>query len=113
MSVQVSMRVQTLKLMVDTILVRELLLFVYLMYADLTHMTTSLLYALGYHSEESAVRKTQKVYVRWLNIQPLRLIISCRAVMSESLIEGVPAGAIGLLSSAGSLLAEIDNMVRP
>lgn len=111
-----SLRIQTLRLLVDTILVREFLLFFWLLYADITHLLASLLHTLGYHNEESTVRQTQKIYLRWLNIQPLRLIISCRSVyggkMLDSLTEGVPAGAIGLLNSAGALLANIDKMVR-
>jgi len=110
----VSLRIQTLRLLVDTILVREFLLFFWLLYADITHLLASLLHTLGYHNEESTVRQTQKIYLRWLNIQPLRLIISCRSVyggrMLDSLTEGVPAGAIGLLNSAGALLANIDKM---
>ena len=55
----------------------------------------------------------------WLNVQPLRLIISCRSVAggrghdsrsNESFVDGVPPGAIGLLNSAGALLANIDKM---
>jgi hypothetical protein len=47
-------------------------------------------------------------YLRWLNIQPLRVLVSCRSVAGGKGLEGfvanAPSGAIGLLNSAGALV---------
>ena len=116
------MRVQTIQLMVDTLLVRTLLLYVLELYADLAQILSRLLAVLlplvGRADSPLAAgggpRRTDKVYVHWLNIQPLRVLVSCRSVAGgiglESLTSGAPDGAISLLNSVGALLSNVDRM---
>ena len=77
----VSLRLQTLELMVDTVLVRTLFLFVLSTYLDLAKMATAVVEATtrGQPRRADAV-VPPKVYLRWLNLQPLRLHLSCRSV---------------------------------
>ena len=107
----VSLRLQTLELMVDTVLVRILLLFGHSLFTDLSRLIATLLKGLG--QEEVEAKQPQKMYLRWLNIQPLRLLLSCRSVAGDRSLgllmkKQVPPGAIGLLSSASTLITNID-----
>ena len=107
----ISLRLQTLELMVDTVLVRILLLFGHSLFMDLSRLVATLLKGLG--REEAEAHRPQKVYLRWLNIQPLRLLLSCRSVagdrsLGQLMRKQVPPGAVGLLSSASTLITNID-----
>ena len=107
----VSLRVQTIQLMVDTLLVRTLLLYVYEVHADLIQVLSRLLSALQLE-RGSAPKRADKVYMHWLNIQPLRVLVSCRSVAGgvglETFLQGAPEGAVGILNSVGALLSNVD-----
>ena len=57
-------------------------------------------------------QQAPKVYIRWLNIQPLRLHLSCRSVAGgrgfEDILFAVPAEAVGILTTVGAILTNID-----
>ena len=112
-----SLRVQTLQVMVDTLLMRSLLLFLYALYADLAqiaaHLASALLPAIGLMPPETTTERKPKLYFRWLNIQPLRILISCRSVaggigLNQMLTHDAPQGALALLNSVGALLSNVD-----
>ena len=94
--------------------VRELVLFSFLLYADLGRMMDLLLTSFYVEDDRSHTQTSKKVYFRWLNIQPMRLLISCRSVAGGKGLEGfmanAPSGAIGLLRTAGALLTNVDRM---
>uniref|UniRef100_A0A0D3KJL1 Uncharacterized protein n=1 Tax=Emiliania huxleyi (strain CCMP1516) TaxID=280463 RepID=A0A0D3KJL1_EMIH1 len=111
----VSLRLQTLELMVDTVLVRTLFLFVLSTYLDLAKMATAVVEATtrGQPRRADAV-VPPKVYLRWLNLQPLRLHLSCRSVAGgrrreAAVLENAPASAVGVLNSVSAVLSNIDS----
>ena len=71
---------------------------------------------------EAPLGLAPKTYLRWLNIQPLRLLVSCRSVAGgievlagegglEGLgLSGAPSGAVGLLNSMGTMLSNVDRV---
>ena len=109
----VSVRLQTLELMIDHQCLATLLLFAHALNSDVLQLLGALQSALGL-APTAEPRRAQKVYMRWLNIQPMRLLVSCRSVAGgrgfEQLYDmhAVPSGAVGLLNSASALVANID-----
>ena len=108
----VSMRVQTLHTMVDTSFARTLLLYVYELYTDLMQMVERVVSAVPLGQSKDA--RAPKLYVHWLNVQPLRVLFSCRAVAGVSAIEALtheaPTGTLALLVPVASLLSNVDRM---
>ena len=114
----IAVRVQTVQLMVDTLLVRTLLLFYYELRADLasvlSRLLSSLLPAIGIDTARDEPRKTDKIYLHRFHTEPLRILVSCRSVAGgiglEDFARGAPAGAVGLLNSVGALLSNVDRV---
>ena len=113
----ISLRVQTLQLMVDTLLARTLVIYFLDLHSDLmqilTRLLNALLPALGLSGDDARATYS-KIYVHWLNIQPLRVLVSCRSVAggikAETLTHGAPDAAISLLNSVGALLLNFDRV---
>ena len=133
----VSLRLQTLELMLDTVLVSTLALFSLALYADMCRLLNALLGALGVADQDDRATPS-KVYMRWLNIQPLRVLLTCRSVAgvhglapltdkkapAGAVLASSPspssqpspqqerrprgAGALGLINSASTLVTNID-----
>ena len=93
-----------------------LLLFGHALYADLAQLITALPPALGWMvaRPSETPQRAQKVYVRWLNIQPMRVLLSCRSVAGGNGFEVVYGdhvhgeAAMGVLNSASAMVANID-----
>ena len=93
-----------------------LLLFGHALYADMAQLITALPPALGWMvaRPSETPQRAQKVYVRWLNIQPMRVLLSCRSVAGGNGFEVVYGdhvhgeAAIGVLNSASAMVANID-----
>jgi hypothetical protein len=106
----VSLRMQSLEIMLDTVLVQTLVLFALSTYADLSVMLAAVAQPLRAHHTHHD--QPAKVYVRWLNIQPFRLIFSCRSVAGgrgfEEVLENAPPAAVGVLNSVSAILSNID-----
>ena len=108
---------QTLQLMVDTLLARTLVIYFLDLHSDLmqilTRLLNALLPALGLSGDDARATYS-KIYVHWLNIQPLRVLVSCRSVAggikAETLTHGAPDAAISLLNSVGALLLNFDRV---
>jgi len=120
-----SLRVQTMQVMVDTLFVRTLLLYAFELYTDimqiLEHVISAVLPAVFGEPDGEAlsqqnlrIERDEKVYVHWLNIQPLRVLVSCRSVAGVNAIEAftreAPAGSLSLLVPVASLLANVDRV---
>jgi len=108
----VSLRVQSLELMLDTVLVRTLVLFALSTYADLKEILAVTARASNLRAAAPGPNRPAKVYLRWLNIQPLRLVLSCRSIAGgrgfEEMLESAPPGALGVLNSVSAILSNID-----
>jgi hypothetical protein len=106
----VSLRMQSLEIMFDTVLVQTLVLFALSTYAELSGMLAAVAKPLRAHP--GSHDQPAKVYVRWLNIQPFRLILSCRSVAGgrgfEEVLENAPPAAVGVLNSVSAILSNID-----
>ena len=106
----VSLRVHNVEVMLDVVLVQTLLLFAISMYVDVAKMLGVLETSLIHRVPDEHGPK--KVYLRWLNIQPLRLLFSCRSVAGgrgfEEMLEGAPPAALGILNSVSAILSNID-----
>ena len=93
-----------------------LLLFGHALYADLAQLITALPPALGWMvaPPSETPQRAQKVYMRWLNIQPMRVLLSCRSVAGGNGFEVVYGdhvhgeAAMGVLNSASAMVANID-----
>jgi len=116
----VSLRVQTVQLMVDTLLVRTLLLFLLELHADLmqilSRLISALLPAAGRTPDDNDLgpQRTSKVYVHRLDIQPMRVLVSCRSVAGglglEAFTRGAPDAAISMLNSVGALISNVSGV---
>lgn len=106
----VSLRMQSLEIMLDTVFVQTLVLFALSTYADLSGMLAAVAKPLQAHP--ASHDQPAKVYVRWLNIQPFRLILSCRSVAGgrgfEEVLANAPPAAVGVLNSVSAILSNID-----
>jgi vacuolar protein sorting-associated protein 13A/C len=93
-----------------------LLLFGHALYTDMAQLITALPPALGWMvaRPSETPQRAQKVYVRWLNIQPMRVLLSCRSVAGGNGFEVVYGdhvhgeAAMGVLNSASAMVANID-----
>ena len=107
----VSLRLQTLELMLDTSLMRTLLVYAESTAADVSNLVSALSEALGPETD-AELHNVPKVYIRWLNFQPLRVLLSCRSVAGghglERLTDGAPPGVAGLLHVVSTMLSNID-----
>ncbi len=62
----------------------------------LSRLLSALLPALGLSPPDAddAPQRTEKIYVHWLNVQPLRVLVSCRSVAGgigvETFTHGTP-----------------------
>ncbi len=126
----VAVRLQTMELMVDTLLVRQLTLFAYELLGDAAHLLASILPPLAAATAaegatdvapssradaDGVAPRANKVYVRRLEIQPLRVLVSCRSVaggLGLGMLTGheVPSGALGLLNSLSALISNVDRV---
>ena len=102
---------QTLELMLDTSLMRTLLVYAESTAADVSNLVSALSEALGPETD-AELHNVPKVYIRWLNFQPLRVLLSCRSVAGghglERLTDGAPPGVAGLLHVVSTMLSNID-----
>ena len=107
----VSLRLQTLELMLDTLLMRTLLVYAESTTTDISNLAGALSEALG-PKTDADLHHVPKVYIRWLNFQPLRVLLSCRSVAGghglERLADGAPPGVAGLLHVVSTMLSNID-----
>ena len=110
----VSLRLQTMEIMIDYQVLSMLLLFGHALFADLSQLIKALPDALGLARPAERRERAQKVYMRWLNIQPMRVLLSCRSVAGGNGFEVVYGdhvhgeAAIGVLNSASAMVANID-----
>ena len=108
----ISLRLQTLHLMVDTLLMKALLLYLYELHSDLVQIFACLLSAfLPAADTTAAAGKPMKIYAHWLNIS--RCACSSRAAPSPEASASRPSARhadrrSALLNSVGALLSNVD-----